>query len=112
MTTDINIDFYVTPFTGMDGVRRTTTLGLGSNRTLWIEWKELGLGPHHSQMMVEKFPGAIFLIDEENERLFVNADAVTAIIDRPDFRAAWVSNKEFLLKNYECIRRYESSRNN
>ena len=112
MTTDINIDFYVTPFTGIDGVRRTITMGLGSNRTLWIEWEELGLRPQDGQMMCQNYPGPVFLLDEENDRLFVNADAVTGIIASPEFRAAWIRHNEFLLKNYQCIRAYDSAANN
>ena len=103
MQTEIKIDFFVTPFTGVDGVRRTITLGLGSNHTLWIEWEELGLRRQLARDLARNQPGPAFLIDVENDRLFVNADAVTGIIDSPELRAAWVKNNEVILKNYRCI---------
>ena len=109
---DINIDFYVAPFTGIDGVKRTITLGLGSNRTLWIEWEELGLRVEDIRAMMRSYPGQVLLLDQENDRVFLNADAVTGIIAEPELQAAWVRHLEFLLKNYQCIRRHESARNN
>ena len=109
---DINIDFYVTPFTGIDGVRRTITLGLGSNRTLWIEWEELGLSVAEIRHLVRTYHGQVLLLDQENDRVFLNADAVTGIAVSDEVRAGWVRNLEFLLKNYQCIRPYESTRNN
>ena len=112
MNTDINIDFYVSPFTGIDGVRRTITLGMGSNRTLWIEWEELGLSVAEIRHLVRTYPGQVLLLDHEHDRVFLNADAVTGIITSAEVRAAWVRNLEFLLKNYQCIRPYESTRNN
>ena len=47
--------------------------------------------------------GLAFLLDPENDRVFVNADAVTGIIGCPELRAAWVKNNERILKNYRCI---------
>lgn len=109
---DINIDFYVTPFTDITGARRNITLGLGSNRTLWVEMEDIGFGPREIKEMMRTHPGPVLLLDQENDRVFVNAAAVTGIIDAEEVRAAWVRNLELLLKNYECIRFNESARNN
>ena len=109
---DINLDFYVTPFTGVDGRPRTITLGLGSNRTLWVEWDELGLRPQDIKVLIRTYPGQVLLLDPENDRVFVNADAVTGIIASAEVRTAWMRNLQMILKNYECIRSHESARNN
>ena len=105
-TDDIIIDFFDTPFTGLDGVPRTTRLGLGRNMTLWIEWEELGIRIEDGRQMLREYPGQVLLIDEENDRLFVNADAVAGIIQQPKFRAAWIANNRRILDQYKNIRAF------
>ena len=103
-TDDIIIDFFDTPYTGLDGVPRTTRLGLGRNMTLWIEWEELGIRIEDGRQMMREYPGQVLLIDEENDRLFVNADAVARIIRQPKLRSDWIENNRRILNQYKNIR--------
>ena len=108
-----DLDFLVSTVPCPDGGERGVLLGFGSDGTLWIDPRELGIGPQHAPKLA-KFPGGLYLlINPATREVLINAHAALEAIDDPEDRRRWLAYVDMVLAEHKKIRsQYESARNN
>jgi len=108
-----DLDFYFTNVPCPDGGERFVMLGFTPDGKMWIDPRELGIGPQHAPKLA-KYPGGLYLlINPATREVLINAHAALEAMDDPDDRRRWLAYTERMLAEHKKIRaQYESTRKN
>jgi hypothetical protein len=108
-----DLDFHFTNVTCPNGDEMVVKLGFGSDGTMWIDPRELGIGPQDAPKL-SKFPGGLYLIiNSATGEVMINAHAALLAIHDPGDRTRWLAYVEWMLTEHKKIRaKNESARNN
>jgi hypothetical protein len=87
-------------------------LAFGADDTLWIDPREVGIGPQHAAQL-EGFGRPYLLTNPETGQVMINARAVLEVFKAPEMGARWLAHVEHLIKQHKEVRaRYDSTGNN
>ena len=108
-----DLEFYFTNVAWPEGGKCSVRMGFGSDGTLWIDPRELGIGPQDAPKLA-KFPGVFYLlVNPATGEVLINAHAALLAIDDPGDRSRWLAYVEWKLTEYKKHRaKNESARNN
>ena len=107
------LHFFVGSMPCFGGGERLVRMAFGTNGTMWIDPREVGIGPEHADQL-KRFPGGLYLlINPTTREVMVNARAVIEVMDSPDRRSKWLAYVESMIQEYNEVRaRHEATRNN
>ncbi len=107
------LDFFMTPVSCPGGGERYVKLAFGTDGTMWIDPRELGIGPEHAPQL-ERFQGGLYLlINPTTREVMINARAVPEVMNDPERRRQWLAYVESMIQEHKEVRaRHESARNN
>ena len=108
-----SLEFFLTPVRCPGGGERQVVLAFGADGTMWIDPRELGIGPHHAPQLA-RFPGGLYLlINLATRQVMINARAVVLAVNNADWCRDWLAYVERMIQEHKEVRaRYESARNN
>jgi hypothetical protein len=107
------LDFLMAPMVCPGcGEKRYIKLGFGADGTMWIDPREVGIGPEHAAQLA-RFGEPYLLSNRWTGEVLIDARAVVEVKTDPVWRSNWLAYVEDMIEEHKAVRaRYESTRNN
>jgi hypothetical protein len=110
------LDFMALPVPDPNGGQRYILLAFSSDGAMWLDPRELGIGPQHA-VQLARFGEPYLLVNERVHTVLINARAVVLVKTDSEWGRQWLAFVEDMIQEHQRIRQlarvqYESARNN
>ena len=111
------LTIYMMPVPCPGGGMRLSSLGFGSDGTMWIDPAEMGIGPQHAPQLAKIAGGKYLVPHPVTGQALINAKVALEIIPDADRRESWRKHVESMIQDIQQIQQQivaynESTRNN